>query len=276
MNTVRNDILELSKTVSDFDMIKQALDEIYVAEGSDWFWWYGEPNNSGQDNVFDFIFREHLKNAYKWLDKDYPPFLDLSIIAAAYQNLSGEENYNQIGTNCEYIDSFDLIDGPVYRDDKLFDKIEYGFDSNNMFFRLYLNPNFKDSDSLRPRISHFYVYLKTNSRTRSASSVRVSHMQDSICSTLKQKFHSELMLTFLGKVMYPATLSAACNDNLWITNEFQNINMPYNDLVDISISFDDLSVKKGQKVELSFIAGCNGVCKAFMPKDSLVQISRPR
>ena len=35
--------------------------ELMIAQGSDWFWWYGEPNNSGQDFVFDYMFRERLK-----------------------------------------------------------------------------------------------------------------------------------------------------------------------------------------------------------------------
>ena len=31
--------------------IETAHRELLIAEGSDWFWWYGEPNNSGQDYV---------------------------------------------------------------------------------------------------------------------------------------------------------------------------------------------------------------------------------
>ena len=34
-------------------------EEIYVAEGSDWFWWYGEPDKE----EFDFLFKSYLREA---------------------------------------------------------------------------------------------------------------------------------------------------------------------------------------------------------------------
>ena len=48
--------------------IDEARRELFICEGSDWFWWYGEPNDSGRDNIFDYIFREHLKNIYRYLN----------------------------------------------------------------------------------------------------------------------------------------------------------------------------------------------------------------
>lgn len=35
------------------------------AEGSDWFWWYGDDQDSGHDADFDELFRMHLANAYR-------------------------------------------------------------------------------------------------------------------------------------------------------------------------------------------------------------------
>jgi alpha-amylase/alpha-mannosidase (GH57 family) len=41
-----------------------ALLEIYAAEGSDWFWWYGPDFSTENDALFDDLFRQHLKNVY--------------------------------------------------------------------------------------------------------------------------------------------------------------------------------------------------------------------
>ena len=41
-----------------------ALREIYAAEGSDWFWWYGPDFSTENDALFDDLFRQHLKNVY--------------------------------------------------------------------------------------------------------------------------------------------------------------------------------------------------------------------
>lgn len=58
---------------------KCAWEEIYAAEGSDWFWWFGEPNNSAHDDIFDEQFRLRLQNVYTILGVYYPRELDSSI-----------------------------------------------------------------------------------------------------------------------------------------------------------------------------------------------------
>ncbi len=40
-----------------------AWESLYAAEGSDWFWWFGEDYSSAQDAEFDALFRRHLANA---------------------------------------------------------------------------------------------------------------------------------------------------------------------------------------------------------------------
>jgi hypothetical protein len=54
------------------DNIHRAWEEIYIAEGSDWFWWYGDDHSSDQDALFDYLFRKHLQNVYVLLG-DTPP-----------------------------------------------------------------------------------------------------------------------------------------------------------------------------------------------------------
>ena len=52
----------------------------YIAEGSDWFWWYGDDHSSDHDLEFDDLFRRHLRNVYKSLDKPVPEELFLTNI----------------------------------------------------------------------------------------------------------------------------------------------------------------------------------------------------
>src|SRR5690554_1021811 len=40
--------------------LEEALTAMYIAEGSDWFWWYGADQNSGDDGAFDVQFRRYL------------------------------------------------------------------------------------------------------------------------------------------------------------------------------------------------------------------------
>jgi alpha-amylase/alpha-mannosidase (GH57 family) len=61
----------------------QAFRALYLAEGSDWFWWLGEDQESGNDSDFDDLFRQHLRAAY-WLAGAAPPAdLDRPIVPRA-------------------------------------------------------------------------------------------------------------------------------------------------------------------------------------------------
>jgi hypothetical protein len=50
----------------------RALEELLIAEGSDWFWWYGDDHSSDHDAEFDDLFRRHLRNAYAALGAPIP------------------------------------------------------------------------------------------------------------------------------------------------------------------------------------------------------------
>ena len=45
---------------------------LYAAEGSDWFWWYGDDHFSSHSDRFDRLFRKHLMNCYRLLGLDVP------------------------------------------------------------------------------------------------------------------------------------------------------------------------------------------------------------
>lgn len=59
-----------------------ALQQMYLAEGSDWFWWYGADQDSGNDAYFDEGFRALLRNVYLSLQKNPPAALQVPIIPA--------------------------------------------------------------------------------------------------------------------------------------------------------------------------------------------------
>ncbi len=48
------------------------LKQMYILEGSDWFWWYGEDD----PGYFDALFRMHMLNFYTLLKKEIPEYLN--------------------------------------------------------------------------------------------------------------------------------------------------------------------------------------------------------
>ena len=54
---------------------KLAYEELLIAEGSDWNWWYGPEHHSANDRDFDELYRKHLSNVYQALGAAPPDHL---------------------------------------------------------------------------------------------------------------------------------------------------------------------------------------------------------
>ena len=61
---------------------KLAFEELLIAEGSDWNWWYGPEHHSANDREFDELYRKHLSNVYQALGASPPEYLAQPIIGA--------------------------------------------------------------------------------------------------------------------------------------------------------------------------------------------------
>ncbi len=61
---------------------KLAFEEILIAEGSDWNWWYGPEHHSANDRDFDELYRKHLSNVYQALGASPPDYLAQPIFGA--------------------------------------------------------------------------------------------------------------------------------------------------------------------------------------------------
>ncbi len=68
------------KKTADPQALAQALDSMYLAEGSDWFWWYGSDQDLGDDRYFDEAFRALLAGVYEALGEPVPEFVSVPII----------------------------------------------------------------------------------------------------------------------------------------------------------------------------------------------------
>jgi alpha-amylase/alpha-mannosidase (GH57 family) len=74
--------LDSTVTPPSDEALAEAKTLMYIAEGSDWFWWYGDDQNSGDDEGFDRQYRDTLTKIYRTLDEDPPQWLSVPIVAA--------------------------------------------------------------------------------------------------------------------------------------------------------------------------------------------------
>ena len=69
------------------DALARAREEILIGEGSDWVWWYGDDHSSEHDLEFDELFRRHVRNVYRALNRAIPEDLFVSNITTARPEL---------------------------------------------------------------------------------------------------------------------------------------------------------------------------------------------
>jgi len=62
------------------EMRRLAYEELLIAEGSDWNWWYGPEHRSDNRPEFDQLYRDHLSNVYRALALTPPEALSWPIL----------------------------------------------------------------------------------------------------------------------------------------------------------------------------------------------------
>ncbi len=129
---------------------EQAWWEIYAAEGSDWFWWYGPDFTIDTDFLFDELFRLHLQNVYRILNIEPPAHLDVPICLPSSElgytqplrllspDISGETEryFNWLGAG-----QLDLTtqQTAMFQGDRIGQKLFFGFGATEFFLRLDLS-----------------------------------------------------------------------------------------------------------------------------------------
>ena len=261
--------------------IQIAYRELMIAEGSDWFWWYGEPNNSGQDYVFDYMYRERLKNVYLALGVNPPEYLNESLITKVempFKHPTRMITPRMDGLFTSYDDwyhsgNISMLDGPVFRENKNVEKIHFGCDQNNVYFRLHVNKNASEG-SFIDRINQFYIYIRNASNIKNRAYIRLISKTDNPYPILREKFEHELALTLVKDTLYPPRFTSCLHPNMWTLANPEGINIAYKDVIDISIPFNLLGVNSGETVEFFMANTDSGVKNTHIPQEILLSLTR--
>jgi hypothetical protein len=126
------------------EALEEAFTHMYIAEGSDWFWWYGSDQNSGSDEDFDRQFRDTLRQVLIALGEEPPDWLSVPIIAQA------AEPAEQAATNLitptidgvvaegewEGAGYYTVGGGAMAAGSVPLDRLYYGFDGQNLYLRM--------------------------------------------------------------------------------------------------------------------------------------------
>ncbi|MCK5825567.1 MAG: glycoside hydrolase [Desulfuromusa sp.] len=115
------------------------------AEGSDWFWWYGDEHASTQAAIFDRLFRRHLEGLYHVQGLSAPTQLHhaikpVSIKLAGFEPTAcfSPDIDGLIGDYFEWLAAGCIelsVGGAMYASGEGLKKLHYGYDPDYLYFR---------------------------------------------------------------------------------------------------------------------------------------------
>jgi len=130
------------------DKKKLAYEELLIAEGSDWNWWYGPEHSSENRPEFDQLYRDHLKNVYRALGEEPPAELSRPILKGFGEGEHHEAPVNPIHAvmDGEVTSHFEWLGAGRYRPDPrsgamhggtgVVQEMFYGTDDASLYIRL--------------------------------------------------------------------------------------------------------------------------------------------
>ena len=126
---------------------KTAMEELFIAEGSDWNWWYGPEHHSANDREFDELYRKHLSNVYQILGATPPDYLAQPIMQGIVEPMfQPQTHYIHPRIDGKMVRYFEWMGAAHYTADRrsssmhgkvfLLDSIYAGIDGTNIYGRV--------------------------------------------------------------------------------------------------------------------------------------------
>ncbi len=263
------------------DVINSARQELLKAEGSDWFWWYGEPNSSGRDEIFDYLFRSHLKNMYNILNLKTPSYLNIELETFIGKpskhpkglitpTLNGIEDDDNEWVNAGRIE---IPQSPTIAN-KMVDTICYGNDKDNLYIKIDFNRYYMNKFSNITYGNEFFIYCAKKSAEH-YSSIRLRNKTESVPQILKYLYTHEIQVPTSKERISPVIFSEAIENSLWKVIPSHNINYFHQDVLELQIPFDDLKVASNEGIYIIFLMCHANIINQIVPLDNGIYIERP-
>lgn len=229
LSKVRNDLVQYQKNQQQelLENIKKAWEQIYIAEGSDWCWWYGDDHFTANDEEFDFLYRQHLMNVYNFIGLDIPeelliPILSDKITPVLYSPKSfiHPEIDGKITNFYEWSGAGRLesikAGSSMHRSENIIKEIYFGFDVENLYIRIDLNTGIESS------LFHEI--------------------------TFEIRFLEPIPYKIYLKIQQNQVILLGKTNEHWAHIQQHNIIYNLNKILEIKIPFNDLKFKKGNEV----------------------------
>jgi alpha-amylase/alpha-mannosidase (GH57 family) len=261
----RQTIQEEIEKKGDPEMIKKALEYIYAAEGSDWFWWYGDDFQSQSKSDFDNLFRSYLIAAWEVLDKEVPSWLfepvlskdritDFEPTEFSYPRINGKvTSYYEWQGSILY--KTDKAGSAMFNSQSIIESVAYGFNLENFLLKVEVYK--------KEHLSSKDLYLIVNWKTAKKKGILGMEAEESM----------ETVLSFPiipGEYHYPVAIIGSTDPKT-----FGKARIAIDEIIEIEVSFKDLKTSPDNFLEFGIELSRAEIVLEKHPRSNLWRIKVP-
>lgn len=252
----------------------EAWEALYAAEGSDWFWWFGEGHSSNQDAMFDQLFREHLAALYRSLNEPVPENVRQPVeiheaqgdhtpqgfIHPLIDGRGNEQDWDKAGRI-----EVGGARGTMHQSSPI-QRLWYGVDHLNLYLRLDFQTGVQPGKEIPPELNLLWFY---ENRPMHNSPIPLVDLPEQ--APLIYAFHHHLGINLLTQTVW---LQEAGEYGRW-QSRASRAQVGIDSCVEIAIPWADLQVQPDFGLRLIVVFSESGRYRQYLPEDGMIAISVP-
>ena len=252
----------------------QAWEALYAAEGSDWFWWFGEGHSSNQDAIFDRLFREHLCGIYKALNEPVPPHLyqpleahdvkadhrPQGFIHPVLDGLGDEQDWDKAGRL-----EVGGARGTMHNSSAI-QRLWYGLDHLNFYLRLDFQSGVQPGRDFPPELNLLWFYPE---RTLHNSPVPLENLPDE--PPVNYLFHHQLEINLLTQSIQ---FQEAGENHQWHPR-VSRAQVALDKCLEVAVPWADLQIPPDYPLRMILVFADQGHYVNYLPENALIPVEVP-
>jgi alpha-amylase/alpha-mannosidase (GH57 family) len=252
----------------------EVWEALYAAEGSDWFWWFGEGHSSNQDAIFDQLFREHLAAIYQALNEPVPievrrpieshaargDHAPQSFIHPLIDGRGDEQDWDKAG-KIEIGGSR----GTMHRSSPI-QRLWYGVDHLNFYLRLDFRSGIKLGSDVAPELNLLWFYPH---QTMHNSPIPLVDLPDE--PPLNYMFHHHLGANLLTGTLW---FQEAGESFSWHSRA-SRAQVGLDTCLELAVPWADLQIEPDWSLQMILVLSDGGRYRSYLPENALIPVGVP-
>ena len=251
-----------------------AWEALYAAEGSDWFWWFGEGHSSNQDAIFDQLFREHLCGIYQALNEPIPPYLRQPVEAHEVKSDRGPQSFihpviNGIADEQDWDKAGRMEIGGArgtMHNSSVVQRLWYGLDHQNFYLRVDFKSGVEPGKELPSELNLLWFYPE---RTMHNSPVPLENVPDE--APVNYLFHHHLEINLLTQTVH----FQEAGEHLQWQPRISRAQVALDRCLELAVPWADLQMPPDYPLRLILILSNEGQFTSYLPDKTLIPIEVP-